>query len=155
MIDIKSGPLFPWHFRFVGLILLVSSLPLFISNLLLALLLLVVGLAIVSAYEGTEIDSALKVYREYTSFFLLIKAGKFERYVDVEKVFITKSTESQQMYTAHTTQSSTFENVVYNAYVKFSTGEKIHLLREKYKDKLIKKLKTLSESLQVEIVDHA
>jgi len=155
MIDIKSGPLVPWHFRFVGLLVLVVGIALLLSKLLLAFILIVIGLFFVSAYEGTEIDEAKKVYREYTSFFFLMKTGKTEGYESIERLFITRGKESQQMYTAHTTHSSTFENVVYNGYVKFSNGEKIHLLSEKNKDKLIKKLIPLKEALSIDIVDHA
>lgn len=152
-LDIKSGPALPWQFRFVGLLMLMLAVGLFQSYMWVALAVAVLGLLIITAYEGTEVDVEKKVFREYTSFFT-VKTGKFEPYSHIEKVFIIKSKESQQMYTAHTTTSSVFKYEKYNAYLKFSTGDKILLLTEKNKDVLVKKLKHLSTLLHVEIVDH-
>lgn len=155
MIDLKSGSLLPWHFRFVGLLLLIIAAAVVMSKLLLALILLVVGLTMISAIEGTEIDTGKKVYREYTQFFFFLKTGKMEKYESVERIFIIKSKESQQLYTAHTTHSSTFEKVVYNAYLKFSNGEKVHLLKGKNKDALLKKLIPVCDTLDSDLVDHS
>jgi hypothetical protein len=154
MIDLRFGFLFPWHFRVIGLLALIGALGIFQSYPIWSLILFLISGLILSAAEGTELNIANNSFREYTSY-LFIKTGKFNRIPPVEKLFITKGTETQVMRTAHTNHSSTFENVVYNGYLKFASGEKIHLLRDKKKDSLIQKLAPLSEGLKVDTIDHS
>ena len=135
--------------------MLIIATAVVMSKLLLALILLVVGLTVISALEGTEIDTGKKVYREYTQFFFFLKTGKTETYESIEKIFVTKRKESQQLYTARTTHSSTFENVVYNAYLKFSDGEKVHLFSGKNKEKVMEKLSPVAKELGSELIDYS
>ncbi len=152
MIDVKFGALFPWQFRFLALLFIIAGIVLIQSHVWVSLGLIVAAAFIITAYEGTEIDINNNTFRGYTAYFF-IKTGKFENYVRAEDLFITKSKQSQQMYTAHTTHSSTFKDVVYHAYLKRLQGEPIHLLSSKNKETLIKKLAPLREGLKVEIVD--
>ncbi len=154
MFDIKFGALLPWTFRLLASCAFILGLSVLPVNLWIGIPLSVLSFFALVAYEGTEINSTNKTYREYTSF-LFFKAGKFQPYTDINKIFINRSKESQKMYTAHTLHSSTFEDVVYNAWLKFSNGEKIHLLKSKSKDRLMRVLKPLSEAIQVEITDHS
>jgi hypothetical protein len=59
------------------------------------------------------------------------------------------------MYAPRTSTSSTLEYAVYNAYLKFSNGEKIHLQKTKNKEKLMATLKPLSEAVRVEVTDNS
>ncbi len=152
-IEIPSGPAVPWQFRFVGMLMIILAIGLLQVSIAIAIVIAVLGFLIVSAYEGTEVDVQKKVYREYTSFFT-IKTGKFEPYSGIEKIFIVKSKESQQMYTAHTTSSSVFKHDKFNAYLKFSSGDKILLLTEKNKETLLKKIGPFRTALQAEMIDY-
>jgi hypothetical protein len=58
------------------------------------------------------------------------------------------------MYAPRTSTSSTLEYAVYNAYLKFSNGEKIHLKKARDKNKLAQILKPLSEAVGIDITVH-
>lgn len=154
MIDIKSGPLFPWQFRLVAVLAIIGAVAIFQDHYWVSAVLILVGVIGLVSYEGTEVNAENKTFREYTSL-LFIKTGKFSNYLEVEKIYITRSKQSQQMYTAHTTHSSVFEDVVYNAFLKFESGEKVHLLTSKDKDKLVKVLEPLCKKLTMDVVDYA
>lgn len=154
MIDIKYGPLLPWTFRFVATCAMIVGLSAWQTNPWVTITIGIAGFFALVAHEGTEINPANNTYRQYTSF-LFFKTGKFEFYDQVEKIFINRSKESQQLYTAHTSHSATFKYDFYNAYLKFSNGEKIHLQKNKNKEKLMATLKPLSETVRVEVTDNS
>jgi hypothetical protein len=154
MIDLRFGFLFPWHFRLIALLAVIGALGILQSYPFWSLILFLVSALVLSAAEGTEVNTTNNTFREYTSYFF-IKTGKFNSIPAVDKLFITRGTETQVMHTAHTNHSSSFENVVHNGYLKFSSGEKIQLLRDKKKERLIQKLVPLSEGLKVDIIDHS
>jgi len=154
MIDLRFGYLFPWPFRLVAALGVFGAVAIIVPYPLWSLALLLVSVFVLVSSEGTEINLANNTFREYTSY-LFIKSGKFSRVPPIEKIFITKGKESQQVHTAHTNHSATFESSVFNGYLKFSSGEKIHLLRYKKKDLVIQKLVPLSDGLKVDIVDHS
>ena len=152
-IDVRFGSLFPWPFRFVAALMIVAGLVLIVEKSFLSVALMSIGGFILSGYEGTEINKAKKSYVDYKSFFFL-RSGTRENYIDVEKIFVSTSKIKQQFYTAHTNHSSTFENVEYNGFLKFSNGEKIQLLRKRKKPELMKELKRVSLFLNVPIEDN-
>ena len=154
MIDIKFGNLFPWHFRFLAVLGIIGALGIITLTYIGAALLFLISFFVLVSSEGTEIDLANKALREYTSF-ILFKTGKFKRFEQPEKIFITRGKESQAMHTAHTNHSSAYDQIFFNGFLKLSSGEKIQLLREKDKDQLIKKLRPLSDGLKIDIVDHS
>jgi hypothetical protein len=152
MIDIKFGSLFPWQFRFLAIAVIILAFAIIQDQLWVSIVLIVGSFFTLTSYEGTEINVRNKTFRSYTAFFF-IKTGAFEKYAEVEKLFINRGSDSQKIYTAHTLQSATFKNTVYNAFLKFSNGEKVHLLRSKDRDALIKKLAPLETALKTEIVN--
>ena len=153
-LDIRFGFLFPWTFRFIGGILILAAI-LSVSEIgWLVILILTPGLFLISAVEGFEIDTQKKIYREYNSFLFLIRTGKYHSYQSIEKLFVNRSQETQRIYSAHTNQSSTFKNDVFNAYLKFSSGEKILLLKGKKKGKLMTQLNGINQSLQTQLIDN-
>jgi hypothetical protein len=112
-----------------------------------------IGGFILSGSEGTEINRAEKSYLDYKSFFF-IKSGNKKKYGDIEKIFVSTSKMKQQLYTAHTNHSSTFENLEFNGFLKFSNGEKVQLLRKRKKSDLIKELKRVGTFLNVPVEDN-
>lgn len=153
-LDIRLGFQFPWTFRFVGALLVFSALVLFQQNFWWSIMLFVIGVVIITAYEGTDIDVVNKVYREYNSI-LFIKVGKFKAYDSIEKLYVNKKTISQRMYSAHTSKSATFSNDVFSGYLKFTSGDKILLSNQKSKEKLLKKLDQVIQSLNVPLIDNS
>jgi hypothetical protein len=154
MIDIKFGALFPWHVRFVAIGAIVVAFAVLQNYWWVSLLILAASFFVLVSHEGTEINTANKTFRSYTSF-LIFKTGEVEKYSAVEKVFINSGNQSMKMYSAHTSLSTTITERVFNAYIKFSNGEKVHLLTSKSKEDVIKKLTPLTHALRVEILEVA
>lgn len=153
-IDIRSGSLFPWHFQLIaGLILLAGSMLLF-EKPVAGLVLIVASGFILSASSGTDIDKAGNKYREYTSFYFLIKSGKWKSFHGAEKIFVNASKQRTRMYTAHTNNSSTFVQEEFNGYLKLDDGTKIFLRSGRQKEKLIATLNRAASFLQIPLQDN-
>jgi hypothetical protein len=152
-VDIKYGNLFPWPFHLIAAIVLVVAVSLIMERPIAAVIMIIISGIILSASEGTEIDADAREYREYKSF-LFIKTGTNEKYSSIEKIFINTSKTRQQLYTAHTTKSSIFENIEYNGFLKFNDGTKIHLLQKRKKEDLVKQLNRIAMVLSAAIEDH-
>ena len=73
---------------------------------------------------------------------------------DIEKIFVNTSKTKQRFYTAHTNHSSSFENLEFNGFIKFSDGEKVQLLRRRKKSELLKELNRVATFLNVPVEDH-
>jgi len=153
MIDIKNGSLFPWHFQLFAVVLVIGSIVLFSTNILLALILLSIGILILTGYSGVLINKPEKMYKEYNSF-LFIKTGKNINFEAVERLFVNENSISQKTYTAHTLNSSTFKNAIYDGYIKFGDGTKVHLMSKKDKILLMTKLKEIADFLGVAVYDN-
>ncbi len=135
-IDIRNGSLFPWHFQFIAGLILLAGIALVIGKPAVGSVLVIAAGFILTAATGTEIDATKKRYREYTSFYFIIKSGKWKMYNGVEKIFINGSKVTSQTYTARTTHSSTFVNEEFNGYLKLTDGTKVHLITSRKKEKL-------------------
>jgi hypothetical protein len=154
VIDIKAESL-PWQSKLLGVMFLFGALIALTdyNYWWLSISFAVMGLVLLSWHSGTEIDPVRRTFREYSSC-LFIRAGATEKYNGVERVFITPSKISQTMYTAHTSHSSTFRYIIFNAYLKFDDGRKIFLTSRKDKLKLIKLLNRVVTALSVDLTDN-
>ena len=152
-IDIKAGRLFPFHFLILGGILLLAGVIVAVNYPIASAILLPLGLLIVTAYEGTEIDTSARTFREYNCF-LFIKSGKRITYKSLEGVFIHKAKVTQKMFSPRTMNSSTFTHVEYNAYLK-TDREKIFLMSGRNKMRLLKKVQSIAALLKTPVADHA
>lgn len=135
-IDIRSGSLFPWHFQLIAVLIIIAGIALIAEKTVVGSVLIIASGFILSAASGVEIDKAKNRFREYTSFYFIIKSGKWKKFSGAEKVFINGAKKSSRMYTAHTNHSSVFVHQEYNAYLKLNTGDKIYLLTSRKKEKL-------------------
>lgn len=151
-IDVRYGSLFPWPFHLIAGIVLIVAVSLILERTIVAVAFMVFCGLVLTASEGTEIDLAGRTFQEYKSFFF-IKTGTKEKYSGMEKIFINTSKTKQQLYTAHTTKSSIYENIEYNAFLKFDDGTKVHLLRKRKKADLMKRVKKIAAELDVPVDD--
>ncbi len=153
-IDIKFSRLFPWHFLFLALVVFIIGVAIVAEKTILSICLMIASVFILTAYSGTEINTADKTYTEYNSFFLFIKSGKRMKYGGIEKLFINRSKVTQRMY-SRTNQSSIFSHNEYNGYVKFDDGIKIQLLNKRRKKDLVAAIRKISAFIHVEVEDLA
>ena len=153
VVDIKSGPLFAFQFLVLGGVFLLAGIIAAGPYLLVGAALVLIGTVILTAHEGTEISPDARVYREYNSF-LFIKTGAGKKYDRIEKIFVNPGRVTRRYYTAHTSSSSTFTDMEYNGYVKFSDGVKVFLLSGRNRDKVITRLKGVADSLNIPFQDN-
>lgn len=152
-LDIRSGLLFPFPFLMLGSGFILAGVGIIASHPLLSLLLVPVGLLIVTAFEGTEINVHERSYREYVSYFYL-KRGTTKKFNNIEKIYINAGNVSQRMYTAHTTSSSIFTNTEYRVYIKFDGGEKVFLFSGKNRNDILRRSKKIAQSLNTSLQDN-
>jgi hypothetical protein len=152
-VDIKGARIFPFPFMVLGTGFLLAGMGVMIIYPVISFILIVFGLSIVTAFEGTEIYPASHRYREYNSF-LFLKTGRPKSFQGIEKIFINSGRVTQRIYTAHTTSSSSFSNVEYNAYLKFSEGVKVFLFSGRNKNRMMRKAEDLARSLNTSLHDN-
>lgn len=153
VVDVRGALLFPLPFLMLGAGFVLAGIGVVVSYAIVGLILIVVGIMMVTAYEGTEIDPDRHLYREYNAF-LFLKTGKRKSFEGIEKVYVNSGKVSQRMYSAHTSSSSVFHNVEYNAYLKLSSGEKIFLFTDRNKNRMLRRTKRIAESLHTALHDN-
>jgi len=153
-VDIRNGSLFPWHFQLIAVLILIAGIMLLAEKPVIGIILSVAAGFILSAASGTEIDKAKNMYREYMSFYFILKNGNWKKFMGAEKIFINQSNVSSTVYTAHTNQSAVFKNVEYNGFLKLSDGSKIHLINSRKKEKLTATLSKAASFLQIPLQDN-
>lgn len=153
-IDIRSASLFPWHFQFLAVLIMIVGIIMLFSKTMIGFVLITAAGFILTAGSGTEIDKEKNLYREYSSFYFSIKSGKWKKFNGTEKLFINSAKNSAQMYTAHTSHSSVFTNQEFNGYLKLIDGTKIHLLKSRKKEKLVAIMNNAASFLNVPLQDN-
>lgn len=153
-LDIRCGTLFPWHFQLIAVLILIAGVTLISGKPAMGSVLVIAAGFILTAASGTEIDTAQNRYREYTSFYFIVKGGKWKMFTGAEKVFINSSKKSTRMHTAHTNHSSVFSDQEFNGYLKLNDGTKIHLLTSRKKEKLAVSLNKAASFLHVPLQDN-
>ncbi len=146
------GALSNWPVIFLGILIILFSLTLIGSHLIIAIILIIVGLALTTGIHGFQIDPNKKVYRQYL-FMLGFTMGKWHRYDAIEKIFINSMVESQTIY-SRTNQSNTVKKHKLISFLKFDDGRKIELYEGKNKSSLLKKLNRVAQDLSTHIQDN-
>lgn len=156
-IDIRSGTLFPWHFQLIAILILTSGVLLIADKPVMGSVLMVAGGFILTAASGTEIEPSQNRYREYMSFYFILKNGKWKKFNGAEKIYINSSKIRAVMHPTHMSlanPSSVFKYTEYNAYLKLLDGAKIHLASNTNKEKLTASLNRAASFLQIPIQDN-
>lgn len=153
-VDIKAGRLFPTHFLILGGIFLFAGLMVVLSYTITAVVLIVIAMFILTAYEGTEVDQRSRSIREYYAFFFL-KTGHWQKYSGLDGISIHAARITQKIFTPRTMSSSSFVHIEYNAYLKLGGGEKIFLFSHRNKAKVLERAGRTAKLLDVSVSDHA
>lgn len=152
IIDFKVSGYFSMTFLILGGILVFFGLIALLESLwLLGLLLWLVSLLIFTTHYRLRIDVETKTFHDYL-WVLGMKHGEKGKFDAVEYLFIKKAKVSQTMSVK--VASTTIEKDVYDGYLKFSDGNKIHLLTKDSKVALQKRLNVIAEKLQTKITDY-
>jgi hypothetical protein len=152
ILDIKQEHFFPLHFRFFGILVLISGVIVWTSNqtsilvILVAITCILLGILIITARYGLLINASKRTYQVYT-WLLGIKSGKINSFTSIEKIFINDVKEGSTM-TSWAGQRLTVSEKVYKAFVKLDNGEKIHLDTDKNQDRLQERVNSYIQCLK-------
>lgn len=152
IVDIRCGRLFPVPFLVLGAVSAAAGVMLFSRYPIVSAILVLAGIAVFTACEGTEIDPAARTYREYSAF-LFMKNGRKKPFTSIEKIYINSAKVTQRFYTAHTSSSSTFTNREYNAYLKLSGGVRVFLASDRDKGRLLSRFGAIAPRLNTTVTD--
>lgn len=150
-IDFKTSPFFSWHVQLAAIGLLVIGVVVFEKSILGGSIIFLACVLIYTTHYRLHIDLDKKVYRDYL-WIMGLKDGKLRTFHTLSYFFIKKNKVSQTMGLKAAT--STVVKEVYDAYLKFSDEEKIHVLTANDKNKIITKLHPVSKTLQIDLVDY-
>lgn len=153
-VDIRNSTLFPWHFQLIAVVILLAGLALILEKPVMSSVLVFAAGFILTAADGTEIDLVKGRFREYISFYFIIRGGKWKKFPGAEKIYINSAKSTTRAYTTHNNYSSVFENTEYNAYLKLNNGEKIHLINSRKKEKLTTILQKAASFLNCPLQDN-
>lgn len=135
----------------MGIALAFSAVVVIFFNFLIGLALLIASVLIFTTHYRLMIDLDQRIYQDYV-WIMGIKHGTKASFEKIDYVFIKKSHTVQNMYTRVYTTS--IRKDVYDAYLRFSETQKIHLVTRESKRLLVKQVKSLAAQLGVEVIDY-
>ncbi len=138
--------------RFVGGMIAIAGLLVLAIKLYLGLAMLVTGAVLITSRYRLMIDFKNKTYHDYAWILGLKIGGERGVFDQLEYVFIKSSKVSQTMSSRY--QSTTVRREVFDAYLRFSENNKLHLLTRDSKEDLLKRTSEIAAKLGVQIVDY-
>lgn len=150
--NFKTSGYFPWHVMAVAILVAFLAFMFLSESILGSVTMLLVSTVILTTHYRLRIDFDKKEFHDYL-WIAGFKSGYKGTFESPEYIFIKRSHVSQTMGLKAAT--STIRKEVYDAYLKFSEDEKVHLLTKDNKKNLISKLRSIANTLQVKIIDHS
>ena len=151
-IDFKISGYFSPTINFVGGLLGILGAAVTTTSPLAGIIMLLLGFIVVTTHYRLSINFDKKIYRGF-GWILGFKRGDRCDCKNNEYLFIKKNKVRQSMNLR--VASSTIRKEVYDGYLKFSEDNKLHLLTKDSKNDLIKKLRSISTTLKVKIIDYS
>jgi len=137
----------------IGMVSLLAGLVVFTFGYFLpSLIFLFLSMFIFITKYGIEIDLQNKTYLEYLLLFGY-KKGVLNSFQTIESIYITGGNKTTKMHLRG--HASYLTKKEYNAYIKFSEDEKIHLMDSEKKAEVEKLLKQMSKDLSVDCFDYS
>jgi hypothetical protein len=150
--DFKTSGYFSGTIIFFGFLLIPVGLVAIADSVVLGVVLLFLSLIVLTTHYRLKVDPESKSFHDYL-WVLGIKFGEKGTYETIEYLFIKKNKITQTMNMR--VVSSTIKKDMYDAYLKLSPDEKIHLFSKEDHSKAVDRLKQLSQKLRVKVVDYS
>lgn len=151
-IDLRISRYFSNQWLFVGILLMAGGIVMIFKVIIVGIFLTLISTIIITTHYRLAINLNKKTYHDYVWFFgfRFGERGTFEKvdYIFVKKIRVTQTMNSR-------VSSSTIRKEMFDAYLKFSEENKIHLLTLESKEELITKLKELSTKIGTKIIDYS
>jgi hypothetical protein len=151
-VDFKTSSYFSGSVTILGYLLVGVALALLFVNVTGGLLSLFIGIVIFSTHYRLRIDPTSKAYHDYL-WILGFKHGERGTFERIEYLFIKKSIHTQTMQLR--VASTTIRKEVFDAYLKFSEREKVHLLTMDSKEQLLARLAPVAAQLKTQVIDYS
>jgi hypothetical protein len=149
-VDFHTSLYFPQPVRAgAALAMLLVFLPQ--VHIILKFTLAVASLAVLTAHYRLRFDKRNKEYYDYV-WLLGLRRGEHLRFDKIEYLFIKRNKVRQTVYSMMS--STTIHSEVYDAFLRISEDNKIHLFSSRNRDSALKRLKALSLLLGVDILDY-
>jgi hypothetical protein len=150
--DFNTSSYFPWHVKLVGgglviIGIVILSMGMFIGGPLV----LLVSTIIFTTHYRVHVNFDTNMYHDYL-WILGMKSGSKNSFEKIEYIFIKESRQSQTMGLRAT--NTTVHKSVYDAYLKFSETNKIHLITKDEKKDVIVMLRPIADKLKTDIIDY-
>lgn len=116
-----------------------------------AVVLWVVSLLIFTTHYRVSLNFTTKTFHDYV-WVLGLRVGEKGSFDAVDYVFLKRAKVSQTVHAR--VASTTIKKEVYDAYLKFSNGETIHLLTKDSRKAVLHKLQVIAEKFQTKVVDY-
>jgi hypothetical protein len=154
VIDFKTSNYFTGMPYILGCILAPAGIiVLFSGKFVIAGAMAIAGIAILTTQYRISIDFNDKHFTEYVSIFGIKTEKEISNFSVIEYVFIKRIKVSQTLNSR--ASSTTISKEQYEGYLRFSEQAKVHLMTLDDKNALLKKLRTISAQLNVEIFDYS
>jgi hypothetical protein len=151
VIKIRTGSFFPNGLVFSGGIVAAAGFLGIFVDWELGVPIFMTGLVVSTTHHRLIIDTDSKIYRDCVWFFGFNSGPKI-KFDTIEYVFIKTSRESSTMYGR--VNRTTVDKRVFDAYLRFSETDKIHLATRDYKPNLLRKVQPIATRLSVPINDY-
>lgn len=150
-VDFKTSAYFPPTMTFVGGFVGIIGITLTTTNPVSGVVLLSIGVIALTTHYRLMVNFDKKVYHDYL-WILGVRIGEKGTFDKIEYLFIKKSKVSQTMNVR--VASSTVRKEVYDGFLKFAENNKLHLVTNDSKKKVVDKLRKISVALKVKIIDY-
>lgn len=150
-VDFRTSSYFSGPFRLAGAILLGFGVLLVFVNFYIGFGLLLAGVIALTTHYRLAIDFTRQTYHDYV-WILGIRSGDKGTFESIQYIFINKSKVSRTM--ASRAQQTTFVSDSYDAYLKFSERDKLHLASDDSKEHLVESMRVIAQQLNCELLDY-
>jgi hypothetical protein len=151
-LDFKTQFFFPGPVVFVGAVLILFSPLVMISHLTLGIMVLFGGIVTATTHIRVVIDLQNKKYREYIVF-LGLRVGKYERFHELDYLFVRKAKVSQRRSSYYGNGATTIYSERYEGYLHYDGDVMLHLFSQGKKAKVFEQLTKLSAPLNLRVID--
>jgi hypothetical protein len=147
-IRLRTSDYFPKTVRAIGTLFCVFGLAMIWTAPIIGALFLFITAVTFTTHYGFEINTRPNSFREYV-WVLSWKDGKVAPFKSIEFLFLQ---EGKHTFLTYGLKEKTLP--AYEAYIKFEGRNEVHFLTDTNKERLISKIKPISEFISVEIMDY-
>jgi hypothetical protein len=148
IIRLRMAPYFPKTVRAIGVVFCIFGLAMIWTSPIIGLLFLFITAVTLTTHYGFEINIKPNSFREYV-WVLGWRDGKMAPFKAIEFLFIQ---EGKFTFLTYGLREKTLP--ANEAYVKFEGRNEVHFLTDTNKERLLNRIKPVSEFLSVEVKDY-